>query len=180
MKQKSVSEIQAVVGPALFQILDGLWFIQVEKTCGFEKALEIDIAVWDVYSRKEAERLMKALGRVPGQGTLKDLSDLLPLSMFNQTLEYKTDLHQDGKTLVFLVTKCKTKEGMEKVGRTKDEIYSICIKMGQVFFASFARSINPAIKVECLFCPLMPSEKKRDPDCLEKKGGLCGWQFTLP
>ncbi len=180
MKQKSASEIQASVGPALFQILDGLWFIQTERTFGFEKALEVDMAVWDVYSRKEAERLMKALGKSPGEGSLKDLQDLLPLSMFNQTLEYKTDLQESAQGLIFLVTKCKTKEGMEKVGRSKDQIFSVCKKMGQVFFTSFARAINPAIKVKCLFCPLMPSEEKQDPTCLEEKGGLCGWRFTLP
>ncbi len=180
MKQKSASEIQASVGPALFQILDGLWFIQCEKSFGFDKALEIDMAVWDIYSRKEGERLLKAVGKIPGQGSLKDVQELLPLSMFNQTLEYRIDLQEKGTGLVFLVTKCKTKEGMEKVGRSSDQIFMVCKKMGQVFFTSFARAINPAIKVECLFCPLMPGGEKNDIDHLEGKGGICGWRFTLP
>ncbi len=179
MPSKSNTDITASLGPALFQILDGLWFIQIEKTFGFEKALETDIAVWDIYSRKEGERLMKALGKIPGQGTLKDLQKLLPMSMFNQTLEYTIDLQQNGKTLIFLVTKCKTKEGMERIGRPKQQIFQICKQIGQVFFASFSRAINPAIKGECLFCPLMPSEEKRDIECLEEKGSLCGWKFSL-
>jgi len=58
--------------------------------------MEIDNAVWEIYSRKEGERLMKAVGKTAGQGTLKDLQELLPMSMFNQTLEFRTDLLQDG------------------------------------------------------------------------------------
>ena len=179
MEQKNASEIHALIGPMLFQILDGLWFIQCEKKLGFNKALEIDKAVWDSYSRKEAERLMKVLKKVPGQGTLKDLQELLPLSMFNQTLEYKIDMKEMERQLIFLVTKCKTKEGMEKIGRPEDQIFAICKNVGQVFFTSFAYAINTRIKVECLFCPRMPPKEKQDPECLEKKGVLCGWKFIV-
>jgi hypothetical protein len=179
MPSNTNKDIAATLGPTLFQILDGLWFIQIEKKFGFDTAMEIDNAVWEIYSRKEGERLIKTVGKTPGQGTLKDLQELLPLSMFNQTLDFKTDLHLNGGILVFLVTLCKTKEGMERVGRSQEQIFTICKQIGLTFFTSFARAINPSIKVECLFCPLMPKREKRDPDQLEEKGGLCGWKFSL-
>jgi len=167
------------VAPVLFQILDGLWFLEVEKEVGFEKALDIDRAVWEVYSRKEAERLMTARRLTPGEGTISMLQELLPASMFNQTLEHKCALAEDGQSLIFYITECKTLAGLERVGRPSEQIYRICKEIGLAFFASFAHAVNPSIQVECHFCPSMPAEEKCDDEELEAQGGLCGWKFFI-
>nr|MDO8117308.1 DUF6125 family protein [Candidatus Sigynarchaeota archaeon] len=43
----------------LFQTLDGLWYLKIEEKFGFEKALEIDDAVWNLYGEREARRLIR-------------------------------------------------------------------------------------------------------------------------
>ncbi|NMC07502.1 MAG: hypothetical protein GYA24_19970 [Candidatus Lokiarchaeota archaeon] len=160
---------------SIFQVLDGLWFLEAEKQFGFEKALELDKNVWKVFSQKEAQRLVKyytekgVIKKI--DGPITKLEKLLPKSMFNKTLRFK--IETNGKDeLDFIVLDCKTLAGMKKVGRPEAQAGKVCYDMGFTFFDAFARTIDPAISVACTFTPY---KKARGAG----QDGLCGWHFTL-
>ncbi|MHA1872372.1 MAG: DUF6125 family protein, partial [Promethearchaeota archaeon] len=71
----------------LGQILDGLWFMETEKRFGFDKAFEIDDAVWEIFAEKEAKRVLKFLGLQSPKP--EDLPEIFKYGLFNQTIEYK-------------------------------------------------------------------------------------------
>ena len=47
---------------------DGLWFQEVEKEFGMEKAIELDRRAWEKFTVVEAKRIMKRLNMEPGGG----------------------------------------------------------------------------------------------------------------
>ncbi len=159
----------------LFQLLDGLWFIELEKQFGFDRALELDKEVWKVFAQKEAQRLVKFLTE---KGTIKEsdgpitiLEKALPVSIFNKTLKFR--IETNGKdVLQFIVTECKTLAGMKKIGRPVPQANTVCYDMGFTYYDCFARGIDPAFSVKCSFTPFKKLVGAHG-------DGLCGWTFTL-
>jgi len=146
--------------PVLGQVLDGLWFLEVEKNFGFDKALEIDSAVWEIYSKNETKRLLKLLLKNPEDRfklSDKELIDLLEqilkLSLFNQSVEYVIERISENKGLILKVYDCKTLRGMKKVGRNLKQVESICRDIGLVYYENMAKEFHPKLKVECLSIP---------------------------
>jgi hypothetical protein len=54
-----------------FVSVDGLWFMKIEEDADFEKALELDIAVWKVLPKIEARTIQELLGLGKGLQALK-------------------------------------------------------------------------------------------------------------
>src|SRR6056297_1048247 len=109
----------------LAQILDGLWYLEVEKKLGFETAYEIDEAVWERFSRKEAKRLQTLLGF--DKPSYDDVKKILELAIFDQSLEFTLEkISEEPLTIKMMVPRCKTLRGMQKVGRPDEQIYKIC------------------------------------------------------
>ena len=159
----------------LFQLLDGLWFIELEKEFGFDKALQLDKDVWKVFAKKEAQRLIKFLtekGTIKkSDGPVKILEKILPMSIFNKTLKFR--IETNGKNeLEFIVTDCKTLAGMKKIGRPEQQASTVCYDMGFTYYDCFARGVDPAFSVACAFTPY--KKVKGAPE-----DGLCGWRFTI-
>ncbi len=159
----------------LAQILDGLWYLEVEKKYGFEAAYEIDDAVWKRFSRKEGQRLKTLLGFE--SPSLEDIEKILSLANFDQSLT--TEIirkSEDPLTIHLLVPECKTYVGMNRVGRPDDQVYKICKGIGITFFENLLKAVVPDAEIKCLYCPHGVGEEKQ-PD--EGKY-LCGWEFILP
>jgi hypothetical protein len=154
-------------------VLDGIWFIEAEKRIGFEKAYEIDQAVWLVYPRKEAKRIRSFMGLNPLVPLNPiQLEQAINLSMFNQTVRYEiTTISTSPLIMQFMVTKCKSYEGMVKMGRTPNQIHTICKGIETATLENFLSELIPGIKIECIWCPY---EKQ------EGKPGLCGWKLIFP
>jgi hypothetical protein len=160
---------------SIFQVLDGLWFIELEKQFGFDKALQLDKDVWKVFAQKEAQRLIKFFtekGTIKKtDGPLKILEKILPMSIFNKTLKFK--IETNGKDeLEFIVTDCKTLAGMKRIGRPEAQASTVCYDMGFTYYDCFAKGIDPAFSVACAFTPYKKAKGT-------KGEGLCGWRFTL-
>lgn len=51
-----------------FLAVDGLWFMMLEKTHSFEKALEVDVMVWEILPKIQARKI-KELFRMDGEKT---------------------------------------------------------------------------------------------------------------
>jgi len=165
----------------LAQILDGLWFLETEKRLGFEKAYEIDEAVWSVFGRKEADRILKFLGLKKGKVMISDLPKILQLSLFNQSIKYEFNTPErekgsDGNFRIFRfrVIDCKTYKGMEKVKRPPLQIRRICEGIGLVFYKNMLDELFPGSIVSCISCPYHDNDSTKDPT------QICTWEFRIP
>ncbi|MHA1848403.1 MAG: DUF6125 family protein [Promethearchaeota archaeon] len=160
----------------LAQTLDGLWFLKIEEKYGFKAALEVDDLVWRIYGKIEARRLKRFhenLGLLKNKDPIQVLELLLGKSLFNKTLSYDSSIDDDGKILTFHVKKCKTFDGMLKVGRNKEQIHDVCYKIGISFYEAFSREIDERFQVECTHLAI---DSTGD---LSNEKNLCGWRFFL-
>ncbi|MHA1734268.1 MAG: DUF6125 family protein [Promethearchaeota archaeon] len=160
----------------LGQILDGLWFLETERRFGFERAYEIDEAVWASYSRKEARRLRDYLGFE--RPSLDDIREVLSLSLFNQSVQFETRVASLDPVIVhFVVRECKTLVGMRRVGRGDGEVHRICEGIGRVFFENLLGELVPGTTVECLSCP---PESEATVGGTQYPAAKCSWVFEFP
>jgi hypothetical protein len=183
-KIKNTEELYKVYGQ-LGQILDGTWFLEIEKRYGFDIAYEIDWTVWSIYPRKEAQRLKKYLGidNQPDKITVEDIKNVLGLSLFNTSLTFEIEPHADEnskmvKEFLIKVSKCKTLEGMEKVKRPKNQIAKICEGIGDIFFKTLIGELIPNTTITCVCCPF---HKENDSIACDKfKPYVCIWEVKFP
>jgi hypothetical protein len=151
------------------QILDGLWFLQLEKEFGFEKAIAIDEQVWKVFPPKEAKRIKNLLGFE--KPTINDIQNALKLAIFNQSLEWTLDEVSSSPMVIRIrVKNCKTLKGMQAVGRTQEQINRVCYEIGIAYFESFLNALSPGVQVKCVHCPGR-GEKTTD--------DVCAWEFQF-
>lgn len=162
----------------LGQVLDGLWFLETENRLGFDTALEIDLAVWEIYSRKETKRILSLLLENPEdrfdyslEKFFKLLEQVLKISLFNQSINFNMEISLDEKILIFSVNKCKTLRGMEHVGRPMDQAKKICKDIGIAYYENMASEFHPDLKIKCLTVP--------DSYNIEDGATLCAWKFYL-
>jgi Family of unknown function (DUF6125) len=95
-----------------FTAVDGLWFMKVEEKLGFEGALEIDHAVWEVFPRIQA-REMKNLLKL-GKNS-KGLQAAITTALELKGFAYKIENVQNEFKVV--ISQCPWHETMLKSGR---------------------------------------------------------------
>lgn len=142
---------------------DGLWFQEVEKKYGIEKAIEIDIEAWKKQTVLEARRIMNLLNIKKGGG-LESLEKCLKYRMYAFINEQKT-VWLDNKTLEFYMETCRVQRARE----LKNLEYFPCKEVGIVEYSFFAAEIDDRIKTEVIGCP---------PDKIGP-GWHCGWRFSI-
>ncbi len=152
-------------------MLDGLWFLEVEKKFGFDNAYEIDKAVWITYARKEARKVKAFLGiEVINAASLEQIFGYL---LFNQSLQYTlTPSEEDPHKIRFDIQICKTYEGMQRVGQSDEEIPRICYGIGMAYYRTLLSELSPGTEFVCIKCP------QEIRNCTEMP--RCTWEITLP
>ncbi|MHA1268345.1 MAG: DUF6125 family protein [Candidatus Helarchaeota archaeon] len=160
----------------LGQVLDGVWFLETEKRIGFDKALEIDLAVWDFYAINETKRILSILlenpdnrFNFPYEKIFNILEHILKISLFNQSIDYEIVRNDKDKTLIFKVTNCKTLKGMRKVGRPLLQAQKICKDIGLAYYKNMVKTLHPDLKIECISIPESYN--------LVDNSVLCSWKF---
>jgi len=143
----------------LAQVVDGLWFIAVEKDSDYDKALDLDIDVWKNYVHVMIKRVKKYFNvSSTGLAAVKDLLE------YDPWLEFEV-LEETHERLSVQVTRCPGLEAMEKMGR---EMLT-CDPVEIIYLTELSESIDPRIKV----IPLkLPPRLSPDDIC-------CKWLFTL-
>lgn len=141
---------------------DGLWFLEVEKQLGLEKAIQIDRDVWKRFTVLEAKRIMKFLGLKEGGG-LEALEKALNFRLY--ALVNEQESIREENQLIFTMKKCRVQTARERKGLTLFP----CKEVGLVEYRGFAETIDPRIETRCIQCP---------PDTLEDDY-YCGWEFTI-
>jgi len=124
-----------------FVSVDGLWFMKIEEDGDFEKALEIDIAVWKVLPKIEARTIKELLSLGHGLEALHTALDFkLQAELYSHSL---SPVHEDAFTLD--VNDCPWVKHIKKAGRAhfiERIAASICPAEYGVFTAEFGKSIS--------------------------------------
>lgn len=142
---------------------DGLWFLEVEKRFGIDTAIEIDRDAWSAFTQIEARRIMARLGINQGEG-LDALEAALRFRMYAHINRYTIQRLEPG-VLLFTMNTCRVQDARKR----KSLPDFPCKPVGMVEYANFAKTINPHIKTECIFCP---------PDA-HPEDAWCCWRFSL-
>jgi hypothetical protein len=142
---------------------DGLWFLEVEKLLGMEKAIELDRNAWAKFTIIEAKRIMQRHS-LPSNGGLETLKKALGFRLYAYINEQEI-LEETPASFVFRMRECRVQSARHRDGREPFP----CKAVGIVEYSGFAEAIDPRIKTECLGCPPDP----KHPDF------YCAWRFTL-
>lgn len=114
MTQQLTAARQAEYLHLCYSRVDGLWFLKVEEKFGFDAALALDVAVWQVLPKLQARALKRLLGLGDGRDALRTaLQEKLALDGFACTL---TDT-ADG--LCLTVQACPWLALLQKSGRAQ-------------------------------------------------------------
>ncbi len=123
-----------------FVSVDGLWFMKTEEDADFEKALELDIAVWEVLPKIEARTIQDLLDIGKGIKALRQALEF-KLSAENSRFELSS-LGPDGFTLkvrncswVAHIKKANREQFLERISE------SICSLEYRTFASEFGSDI---------------------------------------
>jgi hypothetical protein len=142
---------------------DGCWFLAAEERFGMETAIDLDASAWQRFAAAEARRIMATFGILAGGG-LPALEKALGLRAYSLINAQHTEWSEDGRCLRFYMDVCRVQETRRRKGL---EAFP-CKRAGTVEFETFAKTVDPRIRVACLHCP--PDTSAQD---------QCGWEFTL-
>jgi hypothetical protein len=123
-----------------YSTVDGLWFMKVEDSFDFEKALEIDNEVWKVVPKVQARFLKTALGVDKG---LEALEQCFTEKLRLDDIEFNVERTQNVLTIVIsrchwhdLMVKSNRKNLSPRVGET------ICNTEYSVWAQEFGENIS--------------------------------------
>ncbi len=146
-----------------WQAMDGAYFLSLEKKYGMDVAIEMDKAAWKIFSPIEAKRIMREFG-IAENGGLKALEKALGFRVY-AALNKQSTKWKGEKTLVFTMDSCRVQVARNRKGLPDFP----CKQVGLIEYEEFAKTIDPRIKMQCIFCP--PDEHPDD--------AYCRWEFTL-
>ena len=123
-----------------YKAVDGLWFMKVEETYGFDAALELDNEVWKVMAKIQARLIKSFLGLENGSvALLEGLVTKLELEGF----KFKTE--KTAKGFRIIITDCPWHNLLIKSGREK-----LAKNVGKMIctteYLVWASEIEPKIK----------------------------------
>ena len=142
---------------------DGCWFLAAEERYGLDVAIELDERSWARFAAVEAERLMRGFD-IPVGGGLEALARVLSLRMYSVINEQHLEWSEDRRTLRFTMDICRVQETRRRKGLADFP----CRSVGDIEFATIARTVDPRLRCICLHCPPAAPE-----------GRYCAWEFTL-
>ena len=143
--------------------VDGLYFLGIEKKFGTEAATEIDAGVWESMAAIEAKVLQKMF-KVKENPDIPIIMDLLRKSSWALDQPFKTVEVNDRKATLS-VDRCRTQEARLSKGLSEFP----CKRVRFGYLKTFAKTLNPKVKVNCLICP---------PD-KHPKELWCKWEFKV-
>ncbi|MCL4384904.1 MAG: L-2-amino-thiazoline-4-carboxylic acid hydrolase [Actinobacteria bacterium] len=90
--------------------VDGLWFMKVEELLSFEKALQLDIKVWEIVpkiqSRFIKSRLISSNKNFSNQNSLEQLFVCFKIKLKYDGFKFKALKSKNKKKIEFIISKC--------------------------------------------------------------------------
>ena len=142
---------------------DGLWFQEIEREFGIEKAIELDKRAWAKFTVIEAKRIM-ARHKLPQNGGLAALKTALGFRLYAYVNEQEI-ANETANSFEFRMKECRVQSARQRQGMAPFP----CKEIGIVEYSLFAQTIDPAIKTECVGCP---------PDA-KHNNYWCAWRFSV-
>jgi len=142
---------------------DGLWFQEVEKNYGIEKAIELDANAWKKFTMLEANRIMKRMN-IPRGGGIPALVKALKYRLYAH-INIQETIEITDKRCVFRMINCRVQSARKRKGLEDFP----CKPVGLVEYGEFAKAIDPRIKTRCIACP--PDEHPKE--------YWCAWEFLI-
>jgi len=160
-REKLVSLIDAMCVNWLAD--DGVWFQAVENRHGMDTGKRCNDTCWTRYSPLEAA-MIKSFLHLPEQAGLDGLEKALDFRLYARINEQTTERPSD--ELIFRMVKCRVQEARKRKGLPDYP----CKSAGVVEYQTFASTIDPRIKTDCIACP--PDEHPEE--------WACAWRFYVP
>ncbi len=146
----------------LAMAVDGLWFLAAEKADGFERALAMDVEVWEKYARLSVKRIRRHF-QIASE-PLEAIKDVISYDPLWYSIRF--DFVEDNPTrLVFRVNACPALEAMERMGR---EVLT-CEPVEGAYLTALADTVDNRIRVKPL---KLPPRQSPDEIC-------CSWLLSL-
>lgn len=165
LREKSKDELLALLKAVSVNWLvnDGVWFQTVENRHGMDCAKRCNDTAWARQSPYEGARIKKLLGLTekPGLAGLKTALQFRLYAIINTQSFEDVDEH----SFIFRMNDCRVQSARKRRGL---DDYP-CKSGGLVEYATFAATIDPRIRTECLGCP--PDDHPAE--------WFCAWKFTL-
>lgn len=160
LPEGKLSELKEAVA-ANWLANDGVWFQAVEFSRGMSEAKRCNDSSWAQFSPFEARSIKQLLnlGEQPG---LEGLKQALGYRLY-ATINKQSIGEESETSFVFRMNECRVQVARKRKGL--DEY--ACKSGGLIEYTSFAETIDPRIKTECISCP---------PD-LHPEEYFCAWRF---
>ena len=142
---------------------DGVWFQEVEFSRGMFDAKRCNDSCWAYFSPFEAWSIKRFLN-LPERAGLKGLKKALQFRLY-ATINTQSITEETPTSFVFQMNECRVQTARKRKGLNDYP----CKSGGMVEYPTFAESIDPRIKTECVGCP--PDEHPEE--------WYCAWRFTL-
>ena len=128
-----------------FVTLDGLWMLETENECGWDRALKIDVTVWINLFKTIMRRFQQYLNL-----ETYSLHDLVKILMFRWSIEgWGFEVQKKGMEEIHLeVISCPYKEAMKRNPERHHVIPKICTGMCHVFYKEVFEDLNPDLTFE--------------------------------
>ena len=142
--------------------MDGLWFLAVEEAYGLEKAIELDIKVWDRFMPIHSRRVARTCGlSQKGILALLQVIEVDPL-----WVQFKPEFVVADETRgVLRFTDCPPQRARVRDGKGEFP----CKPVGIACFESMLRTFAPEAELNCVVCPPDPHPRHI----------WCEWEFKL-
>ncbi len=157
LKTLEKEELVAVANSLLWQyrVIDAFWFINVENQFGLSRAEAINTEVWKKVGQLAARDIKKRFN-IEEKG-LKGF--LKAMNYYSWKLMDCFQIEETGGELIATSDRCPAQMGRLRHGMGE---YA-CKEMHFHEFDTFAKEIDPAIQVECVFAP--PDDHPADLFC---------------
>ena len=143
--------------------IDGTWFQAVESEYGLEKAIELDVKQWEIFTIIEAKRIMQRF-KIPENGGIPALMKALKYRVY-ANINIQEIIEVSDKRCVFRMNDCRVQSARKRRGLPDFP----CKQVGVPEYSLFAKTIDPRIETKCIACP---------PD-KHPENYWCAWEFTL-
>ena len=119
-----------------YTAVDGLWFVKIEETQGFDAALELDRQVWEIMAKIQARKARELLD-ITGDGPA-ELARCFGLKLRADGHDY--DLTLDDEAVRMSVRHCGWLEAMGRSGREELAAHIgniVCVAEGETWAREF-------------------------------------------